>query len=197
MKYYVDLFATRGDFLPGLLAVEAQLPLKYVLWGWYDAPVPTTYHSAADIPDLGREPCPIVAGGVRYLVLDREADLQFRRIDLNSGGTPQFEMSARDNQSAIDFQPGGLHDGRCIMAGCMAGCINQTTEHPRASELYKLFAPTITSGFRIGRGFSIGPEAESLFKSGYHLVTHRVDNELSHLDSRMNFRRPPSRSISL
>jgi hypothetical protein len=73
------IFATRADLEPGIRAVEAQHPLKYVEYTFhlsFDVPI---YKSALGIPELGIERARSVIASDSYLILPTEVEIFVRK----------------------------------------------------------------------------------------------------------------------
>src|SRR5262249_23350722 len=129
------LFATRSDYEPVLMAVEAQQHLKYVQFGLLETATPATYFSALEIPDLGIAFRGTSGHEAIYLVMDRDDELEPHLVELYEGGV-RYRISQLESPTSITFQPGGLLADTCIIRGDI-GTVASTAA---SIELFRSFA---------------------------------------------------------
>jgi len=146
-----NLFATRGDLEPGLADAERSRELRHV--------------SLAGMEGLGisrtgnhLEPS--------YLVAPRNVAVAARAVPQRKGGV-LFALDQMENPSTFVFQPGGIFEQQCLVAGHI-GTIH---EDPIGKELLQDFSRAVTRGFKKVRSYWVGPEALTLLDSGVRLVT--------------------------
>lgn len=158
-----NFFATKDDLLPGVLAFEAEHQVRYIVWGFTDAPHFEQYSSVTELPDLGRS-----IHGHRcertYVVMPADADVKTKAVPQRRGGT-KYELDLT-NVCRFAFSPGGVYEDRFLIDGD-AG-VNMGDEDSIA--LYKKFMRKVWIGWTSIQSYYVGPQALQLLKNGYRLT---------------------------
>lgn len=180
------IFATKSDLEPGLRAIEARFPLKYVRAGFWRTPEYKAYTSALDIPELEKADHYIVDALQKYLVMLRSAEIFVRSSPQDAGGI-HYMIEQERNPQAFTFQSGGWYEGKLMGGFIYTSQVNP----PEVIDLCRHFIRTVTKGFvkLIGyydRGYRspwwVGPEALCLLDSGVRLVTYEAGEQYAYLD---------------
>jgi hypothetical protein len=180
------IFATKSDLEPGLRAIEARFPLKYVRAGFWRTPEYTAYTSALDIAELETANDHIVAALQGYLVMLRSAEIFVRSSPQDAGGI-HYMIEREHNPQAFIFKPGGWYEGKLMGGFIYTSQVNP----PEVVELCRHFIRTVTKGFvkllgYYDRGYRspwwVGPEALRALDSGVRLVTYDAQEQYAYLD---------------
>lgn len=156
-KNHIPIYATSGDWLQIVGAVDSTRPLQLVITGLFDAPKVEVQRDSFEIVSL--------AG---YLVLDKGAEVAVRSVPQRNGGT-KYAIDQLDNPSSVVIQAGGLAGSDRLVSG---GIGTARTENG-AKELFKLFASLINERFRSIKSYLVGPEALRLMRAGMRLSPTR------------------------
>jgi hypothetical protein len=163
-----QLFATRSDLAPGLERVESKLRLKYV--SYLDpGPLPLTFASLTEVPDLGQARSGDHMTGHCYLVVDAGAQVPVRAV-AGKGGQVQHLIDLDRAPPALLLRTGGVFGERALIAGNV-GPVGGREE---SLALYRAFAPELLRGFEKIKAYQVGPEAARLLEEGWRLVTISV-----------------------
>jgi hypothetical protein len=181
----VHFFATVRDLTPGLLSVESNRQLQYILDRQYTDPKGVEkYSSAFHIPGLGR-----VEGrqSERFFVMEADQPLRMSRtvvipkgvglkrawaIGLAQlgivlpGGEVRYDIFSRDNRKSVLFAPGGIHPSGALVAGEMStmGSVRGRTS------VFRLFVSSLCAGFVKVKSFYVGEQALTLLRGGTRLT---------------------------
>lgn len=161
----MELYATRNDYEPVIKAVEAERVIKYILTGVFDSPLPPTFYSGLDIPDLGIASTGVAVQERNYLVLDIADEVKGREIHLNQGGV-RYSVSQMENPTTITFLPGGKFEECCLIKGD----IGTVSHDPASITLYKAFVREFQKRFTCINDYWLGPEALQHLKAGMRLT---------------------------
>lgn len=161
----VHFFATKRDLEHVLKAVEDQRSLAYVKGGMSVSVHKQVLTSGLQIPSIGiavtgdqnREPW--------YLVTDSSIDVQVASVAQRGGGR-RYVIDQRMNPQSITLTPGGIFEGRSIVAGAIGTC----SEDDTSNQLFKLFAKEFRSQFTKIKSYYVGDEAAQLLESGLRLT---------------------------
>jgi hypothetical protein len=167
-----DFFATPNDLVPGLLALEARTPLRYIGYGIHDDE-PLPYSSVVAIPDFGvRADKKVVAQRV-FIVQPATAPVVVTpRI-----GRPGYRCDP--TADSIVLEPGGytlkrdLYNGRVFV---------NNEEFPDAVPLFRAFVRTVTRNFKWLYTDWFGPEALALLKAHRCRYSNMPEHPLTYLD---------------
>lgn len=169
MTSQIHFFATRSDLEPGLRAIEARRPLKYVLLVARDSPESEALSSLLATENLGRSRTGDHVTGDCYLVAEAKAKIRVESVRQRRGGVRYFVNQA-ENPKSLVFWPGGLYGDDALVCGH----IGTVSRDPDALELYRQFAAAITGGFEKIGNYRVGAAAARLLDQGVRLVTMGV-----------------------
>ena len=82
-------------------------------------------------------------------------------------GDIKYAVDQAANQQTITFQPRGIFDDSCLIAG-QAGTISDAT---KSLELFRAFSKTMRNQFSKIQSFYVGEEACDLFEKGWRLAS--------------------------
>lgn len=159
-------WATRSDIEPGLIRVEADRKVKYVLATFNESPKVIEYSSYVGIPGLGVSQTGRPTHEPFYLVLGIDTELVVRPVPQRKGGV-RYSIDQRENPTSIVWSPGGLHEPSRSL---VRSDITTISADPRSLDLYKFFVSRLTRGFKTIEGFRVGPEARELYGADIRLM---------------------------
>jgi hypothetical protein len=167
-------FATAKDLRAGALAVEAAVPVEYLLQEMRDDRGLTVFTSLLDAPEFGQSPRGDVSGSPQYFIfrrglLGRSGVPRLRSIPQRRGGT---KYAVDPTRHCLIVRCGGLHaDTGALVAGELQLPLDPSRT---ATRLFRLYSEHLLRGFsRVGL-YWLGPEALGGFHGGQRLVTISV-----------------------
>ena len=105
-----NFFATEKEIKECFLEVEKERPLKYVVMKNYKKPELIVYNTIEEIPNVG-----ISKSGntmeIFLTIFDQNCDVMIDHRE----GSPVYEVSDTENQSAIYVYFGGLYEDKCLV----------------------------------------------------------------------------------
>ncbi len=159
-------YATAGDLIPVLEAVERKHKLAYTLCGSFETPALVTVHSGSVIATLrSPSPNPNAVNGYTYLVTPADVPVAVHKISLNKGGV-RYAVDQLHNPISIAFTHGGLYRPDILLYGR----VDTASNHPLARKLCRAFAYAIKKRFAHVRAFFVGPQAVELLHRGCRLT---------------------------
>jgi len=165
MAFQKQFYATRQDLLPGILGLESEVKLQYVLRGMFSSPTVTGFLSASDIPDLGIARYGDYGHEQKWLVTEAGVEICVREVPQQKGGV-LYDIGLMANPTAFAFQPAGQFEGKTIILGS----VDTATGDPSSLALCKRFWRALSKGFRKVRMYYVGPEAYRLLEQGWRLT---------------------------
>jgi len=161
----VLFFATKGDLLPVLDAVEGAGALKYVRMGNFTRPELDTFSRGADIPKLGEADADSASSCEAFLVCTANKQIEVRSLT----GTHDIRRYCVDqllNPDTVTFSAGGQWNDDILLYGRVA----TVSGSPASQALMKRFRSAIRKHFVKVRAFYVGPNARSLLEAGKRLT---------------------------
>jgi hypothetical protein len=171
MQTSYDFYASTGDLLDLLRAVEENIPVKYALAGAFKEATPPVYELAEAIPDIGiaRRGCRLFDR--QFLIVRRETALRVQPIAQQRGGC-LFYVDGSGNPEGILLAPGGLFGKTCLVCGC----VGMNNLHPAALRVFQTFARLLRKRFTRVKDAYVGPQALDMLKQGFRL-TYNADHD--------------------
>ncbi len=170
MSYRRPLFATKKDLLPGLLALEAEIDVKYTLVGRSEIPEPKFYASAADIPSLSTAKIGNAVQEASYIVLPATIDCQVREVN-RPGGVIGWVVDQLSNPDSVVLRPGGSYKQEAVIPGEVS-TIGATEV---ATALFRRMVPLIIGDFRRIQSYWVGEQAATYLRRGRRLTRAMSD----------------------
>jgi hypothetical protein len=159
-------FATRGDWLPGLVDIEKDLEVRFVEHAIRDVPEIVFMDSLSDWPLLGVSQFGDQALERRFWIVSRSARVSLREIPQRKGGV-RYGSNLRECPWAILFAPGGCSpDSNVIIAGCLGGDAQDEVSSRMSSEV----SSRLLRSFMKVNDYDVGPDALELLKHGWRLT---------------------------
>jgi hypothetical protein len=162
---YIHFYATRGDMLPVLEAVERDGPLQYVRTGNELSPDFETFLHGADIPNLGTADRETGSGCKAFLVTTTAVPITVRSRP-GIGGVERYYMDQLVNPDTVCFTPAGIWGDDFVLNGRVA----TISDTPVPRDIMKRFYSAIRKRFTKVRAFWVGPEALALLGAGKRLT---------------------------
>lgn len=164
-------YATKQDLVRGLRLFESRIAVRYYLEDLQDSQTFTQFDSLLDYPKLGLEAEFSTTHSDRFLVLRRESSLAIETVPQHNG-TIRYQIHQGNNPASTYFTPGGLHQGRFLIAGQIGNC----SPHPTAKALFQMLSRSILRGFKhLSFLYYASPEALKLRDSGIKLTDSCYD----------------------
>jgi hypothetical protein len=160
-----QFYATRQDLLPGLLRLESEVKLQYVLMGMFTSPTLTGFFSASDIPDLGVARHGHYISEQEFLVTEVGVEILVREVPQQKGGV-LYDIGLMANPTAFAFQPGGQFEDKTIILGS----VDTATGDPTSLALCKRFWRALSKEFTRVQRYYVGREAYRLLEQGWRLT---------------------------
>jgi hypothetical protein len=157
-------FATRADQIALLRAVEARIPLKYVVSGLLPSREPVIYYVGTDIPTLGAARHENAINGDSYLVMGTAEEFFIKDVRQKSGDM-KYLISQEGNQNTAIFLHGGFFDKVLLY-----GKIGTVWETDKSLEIYSSFVSVIKEQFLKIGSYYIGKGAGEFLKEGGRLT---------------------------
>lgn len=166
-KMEIALFAVPTDWPDVLGSIESDTSLVYVEAGLFDVPILRKHSSFIDIQGLG-----IALTGERnrersFLVMKADVEIEVRSVPQRNGKM-KYAVDQLRNPKAVVFQPAGLYEGRCIIAGQ----IGTVSSHADSVGLYRLFLRRISARFTKVKSFWVGKGAKELMAAEARLTSN-------------------------
>jgi hypothetical protein len=160
----INFFASGGDLLPVLEAVEREVPLKYVLMGQFPKKEFESFSSGIEIPYLGQSTTESASSGRSFLVAGRAVPIDVRPIKTTFG--IRYSLDQLGNPDTVTLSPGGRWGEDVVLNGRVA----TVSDSPSAQERMKVFNRAIKKHFGKIKAFYVGPEASILLDAGKRLT---------------------------
>ena len=162
-----QIYATEFDLTSVFCGVEKDLPLSFAACGVADIPGLNTYGRAADAlvgtkatadpSKLRPQILLIVPGGMK---------IREREVRLATGGR-NFHVDQLENQESITFHIGTAARDRVLLPSRFGSA----WRNPIADRIERKFRAELKrQGFRRIKAYWVGPEAYSLWKTGWRLT---------------------------
>jgi hypothetical protein len=157
----VLFFATNGDLLPVLDAVEAEGSLRYAIAGRVDAC--EVFTRGTELPQLRVSDAESAVGCRRYLVSEPETQVILRDLNVKSGG--RFAVDQLANPDTVVLTPGGSWRDVVLNGG-----VATASDSPGSQRLMRRFRQAIQREFVRVKAFWVGPSAMVLLEAGKRLT---------------------------
>ena len=158
-----NFFATEDEIKECFLEVEKERPLKYVLMKNYENPEPIIYNTITDVPNVG-----ISKRGrtmeIFLTIFDRNCNVMMDHRE----GSPVYEISHTENQTAICIYFGGLYEDKCLVWNTIVTMKNTNEEG-------KALMKTITKRFK---KISRKPEPDCYVSKGSEELYQKSNGKL-------------------
>lgn len=164
-------FATRADLSLISQICEHSKQIKYILFGLFDESYLNSYSSLLDWKNVGSNLKGNTTSTECFLVLEREATVNFEVVPQRKGGI-KYSVDQSRNPTSIIFRPSGLYNETSLIAGNL-GTIST---HPTSIELYNLFRKTIQKHSKKVGNYYVAEDALELMKQGVRMVTMGIDS---------------------
>jgi hypothetical protein len=169
-------FATRQDWLPGLVRVENELDVRFVEHGLYATPKHLVLDRLSTWELLGHARFGNRPLEPIFWIVSRATAFGYTEVPQRKGGV-RYSVSFGEGATAVAFQPGGIIK-TCLIDGYLgSGEPDENTLH-----LYDQLRARLFEGFTEISGRLLGPEAMQMLKEGYRL-TYSI-NAPAHCDLR-------------
>jgi hypothetical protein len=160
-----NFFATNGDLVPALQAVESAYGVSYVECGLFDSGERPVVHSLSSFPRLGLAKAGDFNAEPTFLVLRPEAVLNVREVPQRRGGV-KFAVDQLGNPGTIVVKPAGIYDDSAVISG-MVGTVHNDNDSKR---LMAVFVKALKASFTPVKSYLVGPEAKRLLDAGVRLT---------------------------
>jgi hypothetical protein len=172
----IGFMATTSDLINLMLAVEAQISLKYTLTGFPDEPILKQADSFSRIEGFGVSKRGRLIVDDCFLVSKPDLKILTEPVPQNKGGIKYF-ISTPLNPKTVGFSPGGLFGGGNFI---ISGELRKYSDEPEAKEMFKSFQREIKRQFKRHKecAYWLGSEAAVMHLAGARL-TDDVDSRFS------------------
>ncbi len=164
----VLFWGTRSDVAPGLDRIEAKWPLVYCRCGLYTHPDPPVWRTWREIPNFGLPPRGSTRSDTNFLLLPSAHEIKFRFGETNVGN--RWYVDQLLNPRSVTFSPGGASEDGYVFPANPGTC----KDEPESVQLYRGLCRELRKGFTKFNGCAVGPEALTLYRSGYRLISMHI-----------------------